>query len=118
MSVYFLRPIGMDGPIKIGFSDQPERRLKEMAMWSPFPLEIIAVVPGGKYLEGRLHAAFADVRLHWEWFKPIPDLKLAIRRLAAGMSARQAFDRHRILRRNLPPSRALPAWPPQAEARP
>lgn len=34
--VYFIKPIGMDGPIKIGCSDKPARRLITLAAWSPF----------------------------------------------------------------------------------
>lgn len=97
MSVYFLRPVGEKGPIKIGYSDQPERRLKEMMMWSPLPLELIASVPGDRGLESLLHRSFSDAKTHWEWFRPIPELLEAIDRLVAGRPPHEAFDlsRHR-----------------------
>ena len=118
MSVYFLRPIGMKGPIKIGFSDQPERRLKEMMMWSPFPLELFARVPGNRGLESALHQAFEDAKSHWEWFKPIPELVEAIDRMAAGIPPHDAFDYYRLKRTRRPDRvRFMRPWPPTDEAR-
>lgn len=45
--VYFLRPAGQDGPVKIGCSTAPQSRLEQYMSWAPFPLEIVATVPGG-----------------------------------------------------------------------
>lgn len=67
--VYFLRPVGMDGPIKIGYSTDVEGRLKSYSHLSPFPLEIAATTPGDFELEQRLHRAFADDHSHHEWFR-------------------------------------------------
>ena len=67
-TVYFIRPIGMAGPIKIGCSCSPDNRRKSLELWSPFPLEIIAEIDGGPKLERRFHAMFrADHKSH-EWF--------------------------------------------------
>lgn len=118
MSVYFLRPVGMKGPIKIGYSDQPKRRLKEMMMWSPIPLELFAVVPGDRGLEGSLHRAFRDAKSHWEWFRPIPELIEAINRMKAGVHPPDAFDFYR-LRRIEHPDRVqfMRPWPRSEEQR-
>ena len=42
--VYFIKPIGMDGPIKIGCSVSPDRRRETLEWWCPFPLEILAEI--------------------------------------------------------------------------
>lgn len=72
--VYFLKPIGMAGPIKIGCSNWPENRLKAVDIWSPFPLELLASAPGMNREEGRLHWRFRETRSHGEWFFASPDL--------------------------------------------
>lgn len=66
--VYFLKPIGMAGPIKIGCSILPETRLRAFDIWSPFPLEIVASAPGGHQDESNLHWRFRSGRSHGEWF--------------------------------------------------
>jgi hypothetical protein len=66
--IYFLRPIGMLGPVKIGCSCWPESRLKAVDIWSPFPLEIIATAEGGFAAERAAHWHLRDERLHGEWF--------------------------------------------------
>src|SRR3546814_12747101 len=38
--VYFIRPIGQAGPVKIGCSVGPNKRRPELETWSPVPLEI------------------------------------------------------------------------------
>lgn len=68
--VYFIRPIGADGPVKIGCSEAPEVRLSSMLTWSPLPLEIAAFAPGSLQDEGFIHSCFADDHSHREWFKP------------------------------------------------
>ena len=68
--VYFLRPVGMKGPIKIGCSCEPEKRLRSVEIWSPQLLEIIATAPGDHDHENVLHQMFGDDRLHGEWFHP------------------------------------------------
>ncbi len=76
--VYFIKPIGMDGPIKIGHSQRPVERLEGLAAWSPWPLEIICAVPGKYPDESYLHSCFADSHSHREWFFSSPKLRAAI----------------------------------------
>ena len=66
--VYFLRPVGARGPIKIGCSCEPEKRVRGVEIWSPLKLEIAAFVPGGHREESILHQMFGADRLHGEWF--------------------------------------------------
>lgn len=67
-SVYFMKPIGMDGPVKIGWTSLLDRRLESLSVWSPFPLEVMASVPGTLADELYLHRCFAPDHLHHEWF--------------------------------------------------
>lgn len=90
--VYFMRPVGMAGPIKIGNSWRPERRLRELMLWSPFPLEIIHTVPGDKVLERNLQNCFADCHSHAEWFFPAPRLLSAIAAMQSGVPVHVAVD--------------------------
>ena len=77
--VYFIKPIGMDGPIKIGHSKAPKERLVAFSVWSPFPLEIVGTVPGDSREENWLHRCFSDHHSHREWFRSSPKLREAIR---------------------------------------
>lgn len=90
--LYFIKPVGMDGPIKIGCSKEPEHRLQGLAYWSPVPLEIMAFVPGSFDLERNVHQCFADAHSHKEWFHAIPRLVAAIAAIKAGMPVSEAID--------------------------
>lgn len=72
--VYFMKPIGMAGPVKIGCSITPENRLRSLDIWSPFPLELVVSAPGGNCEENRLHWRFRESRSHGEWFFVTPEL--------------------------------------------
>lgn len=82
--VYFIKPIGLTGPIKIGFSANPVMRLKPLTSWSPIPLEIAVIAPGTFSHEKLLHEWFAPHRLHGEWFSVTPELTALITDLKAG----------------------------------
>lgn len=64
--VYFVR---FSDRIKIGWSGNPEARLKNV----PHD-EVLAIVPGTMQDERKLHAAFAHHRVTGEWFKAERDL--------------------------------------------
>lgn len=66
--VYFIKPIDLDGPIKIGCSARPSSRARSLEGWSPFPLEVVATIEGDLVLEGRFHRAFLAYHSHGEWF--------------------------------------------------
>lgn len=66
--VYFIQQ-GDAGPIKIGYSTNPEKRLKTLSTASPYPLHLRLVIEGGKKLEKDLHDQFAEHQLDGEWFE-------------------------------------------------
>lgn len=82
--VYFIRPIGMKGPVKIGQADWPDRRLTSIAQWSPVKLELVAAIEGGGELERRFHAKFKETYSHKEWFGWSPELEATIEAVQAG----------------------------------
>lgn len=79
--IYFLRPIGEQGPIKIGCSIDPKHRLGGVEIWSPVRLELICYAPGSHFHENWLHTSFVDDRLHGEWFSWSPALQNIIDRV-------------------------------------
>lgn len=82
--VYFLRPVGQEGPVKIGWSSLPSERLRTYQLWSPVPLELVARYPGDEKLEARFHARFSNQRLHGEWFQGSPGLTATIEAINEG----------------------------------
>ena len=70
--VYFIKPIGMEGPIKIGCSFSPTARRETLETWSPFALEIVAEIEGEFRLERQFHALFSDSHQRREWFTATP----------------------------------------------
>lgn len=90
--VYFMRAAIPNSPIKIGHSWMPEKRLMELTLWSPYPLEIILTIPGDAALERNIHSCFADCHSHSEWFKPSPRLTVAIRAMQRGIPVHEAID--------------------------
>ena len=67
-SIYFLRVKG-DGPVKIGASKKPIKRLTQMQTWCPLELELICEVPATFFLEGVLHLLYKDFRIRGEWYE-------------------------------------------------
>ncbi len=90
--VYFIRPVGAEGPVKIGFSSNIEKRLDQLSIWSPFPLEVAVAIEGDGTLERMLHCCFADLHTHKEWFKASPRISDLIAKLRAGVPVRDAID--------------------------
>jgi hypothetical protein len=82
--VYFLRPVGAQGPVKIGCSSVPLDRLRNQMNWSPLPLELAASLPGGLQLEWAFHAKFLHLHTHSEWFREDPELTATIEAIKAG----------------------------------
>jgi hypothetical protein len=66
MSVYFIR---CGDHIKIGRSVDPWGRLASLQTANPFPLEMLALSPGGGEFETGLHEAFSDDNTNGEWFR-------------------------------------------------
>lgn len=75
-----------DGAIKIGFCSDVVRRVRELRKGVEYEVSLLAVFPGDKPDELRLHARFRDFRIDGEWFRPEPqllDFIDSLRRVAA-----------------------------------
>lgn len=57
------------GPVKIGFTLDLPRRLHRLQMSSPSRLQVLALRPGSRRDETRLHEKHRKDRLHGEWFR-------------------------------------------------
>lgn len=82
--VYFIRPVGQKGPVKIGCTTLLRDRLAGLNMWSPLLLEVAAITPGAYDLERRFHALFLASRDRGEWFHWSQELEDVIAGVAAG----------------------------------
>lgn len=84
--VYFIQGIG-GGPIKIGTSKDPRKRLAALQSGSPVALRLLAAIEGDERLEADLHVAFDDDRLHGEWFNNSENLVAFLGRILAESKA-------------------------------
>lgn len=67
--VYFVQ--GMSGgAIKIGYSTDPESRLRALQTSYPDTLKILCLIPGNERKEKSYHDRFYKYRLNGEWFTP------------------------------------------------
>lgn len=78
MSVYVIEAVGTDR-VKIGYTklSEPDRRLGELSVASPFQLRLIVFIGGsnGCYRhEQNLHKRFAGARVNREWFRRTADI--------------------------------------------
>lgn len=69
--VYFIRST-RTGCIKIGFSFDPNQRIRELS--TSEPVELLGYITGGTDAERRLHDRFSADRVHGEWFTPSESL--------------------------------------------
>lgn len=71
--VYFIQ--GEPGsPIKIGTTRDAVRRVRALQRCNGSVLRVLATIPGDATHEAEMHARFAHLRLHGEWFTAAPDL--------------------------------------------
>jgi hypothetical protein len=109
--IYFIKPVGALGPIKIGISQRPQARLVELLEWCPLDLEIAHSMPGTYMLEHSIHGALADDHLRREWFKPTDRVVKLLADLQAGVPIEEAIDLTRkegVIRRPRRTSRPTP----------
>lgn len=78
--VYFIQQ-GIGGPIKIGVSSNPERRVVNLQVANPTPLKIIATVPGTEKDELFFQMKFERFKIQGEWYLPDPELLMFIEEL-------------------------------------
>lgn len=67
--IYFIQG-QYGGAIKVGFSIDPRKRLKELQTGYPDTLRILLMIPGDEATERTLHRQFEGARLKGEWFRP------------------------------------------------
>jgi hypothetical protein len=63
--IYFAKA---DGFIKIGYTTNLSARLISLQTSSPMRINLMGVIPGNREDEKDLHAKFARLRQHGEWF--------------------------------------------------
>jgi len=68
-SVYFIGPAGPRRLLKIGFSCDVNRRLREIQSVHPEPLFVFEEVRGTRSTESAFHRQFAEYRAQGEWFE-------------------------------------------------
>ena len=73
--VYFVQA-GWNGPIKIGFSDDVDKRIAGLQTGNPEELRLLLVVPGTMGTEAAMHEQFAAARIRptSEWFNATKEL--------------------------------------------
>ena len=71
--VYFLLAPSV-GMVKIGRSIDIERRLQEIRLICPVPLDLLGYVPGSWDVETQYHRDWSSLRRHGEWFEAAPTL--------------------------------------------
>lgn len=64
--IYFI--LSDDGYVKIGLSNDPEKRLKSLQTATAHELKIIHQIPGNQKVEHYLHTLFKKDRFRGEWF--------------------------------------------------
>lgn len=115
--VYLIQPADdPNGPIKIGYTDTPDKRLGLIHLSAGAPkadrFRLLALLPGGRPREQELQARFNPAALGHEWFEATPNLL----RFAAAHAG--TTTGHRILspdptqRPVRPPRRHGPMPPP------
>ena len=72
--IYFIRCECPTGFIKIGFAEDPQRRLLGLRTSCPYPLSLIAQLPGSIEEEHAIQKRFAAANVGGEWFRPVPEL--------------------------------------------
>jgi len=65
--IYFIQ-VGASGPIKVGLSVNPERRLRQLQTAQAEELRFVLVYPGGRDDERSLHKLLDRICLGGEWF--------------------------------------------------
>lgn len=75
MSVYFAQPAASSvEPIKIGFTENWDRRVVELERQHQREMRLLALSNGGRRLERALHEIFSPYNVAGEWFEPCDDI--------------------------------------------
>ena len=79
--VYFIRD-SASGLIKIGRSNDPEKRTEHLQCHMPGEARLLCAIPGGARLEHTFHLAFSGERRRGEWFQPTEALRALVAELS------------------------------------
>jgi hypothetical protein len=71
---FYAIQVDPDGPVKLGISQNVQRRLEGLQTAAPYRLKLLVAVPGFRETEKSVHARFQDARIGGEWFNPTPEL--------------------------------------------
>lgn len=72
--IYFIRPRGFTGPVKIGVTRSIESRLASLQTGNHLPLYVWRTFEGNARVEEIVHWRFAAQRIRGEWFDYHPDM--------------------------------------------
>lgn len=70
--------------VKIGYTTDLTRRMKEIQSASPLRIDCLGTAPGGRPLEAALHRQFTGARRHGEWFEMTGVERVELRKRLAG----------------------------------
>mgnify|MGYP000966255174 CR=1 FL=1 len=79
--IYFVTCDRPDFPIKIGWATDTDKRIAGLQGGLPYPVLLLATVPGTVETERRYHIGFSAHRLEGEWFERTPELLALINSL-------------------------------------
>lgn len=73
--IYFIQE-GKDGPVKVGYSSDPEARLAALQTGNSSRLRLRKVFEGGRQAEAEVHERLDDLRIRddGEWFEPASEV--------------------------------------------
>lgn len=100
MTIYFVQA-GEGGPIKIGQSEKPEKRIRELAIGVPHQLLPLGILDGGSGDEADLHVQFAAAHVMGEWFSPVPEILDFIKEKAKPFPRHLKGKRSNVRRRDV-----------------
>ncbi len=66
--IYFVQIVD-DGPIKIGYSRKPLRRVRNLQASNPYTLFVVGLLIGNRDIEASLHQRFAEYWIGGDWFR-------------------------------------------------
>lgn len=73
--VYVVQLRDWDGPYKIGYSKNVNRRIHSIQTNHPEEIHLRRFIPGTRDDEAACHAIFAEHRLRGEWFAPVQAIR-------------------------------------------
>jgi len=63
-----------DNVVKIGFSNDPNKRLKQIQPYTIHPLQLLLTFVGDHHVERSIHEELKDYHVSAEWFKYTPEV--------------------------------------------